>query len=335
MKLGVLLSIMVVSTASAGNEPATAPPPYAAYFDPAKGFAPVNANLAKAFLKLAGSLEFYGTPEPYIRRVMAEHARIDAEFHARGGKGSSRPVYLTDDYLNRLITNWNTISKPLKLDEFCREAGRNMRYAILGSKNMAIPELVAFETSLNHTEKSAYRQLLEKPYFTKNDFTAMEAFYDKAFDKLTETGKDQISRRTKLGTMPPEQRAKLLAEPASGTALVRLFNKHQDATVAYLEDRKNNPKTTADTLEALLLKELKLEALLDPPGNLQVFEAEPLIYAHKIRVEYMRRVISIRQQVKPKEQAIIAEKAMQSMLSNLVVVVHSEFEAAIYEKMTE
>ena len=335
MKLGVLLSLMVASTASAESEPATAPPPYAPYFNPAKGFEPVNANLAKVFLKLAGSLEFYGTPEPYLRHVMAEHARIDAEFHAKGGKGSSRPAYLTDAYVDNLIANWNKIAPPLKLDEFSREAGRNMRYAILGSKNMSIPELVAFETSLNDTEKSAYRQLLEKPYFTKKDFPVMEAFYDKAFDELTETGKDQVSHRTKLGTMPPEKRAKLLAEPASGTALVRLFNKHQDATVAYLEDRKNNPKTTADTLEVLLLKELKLETLLAPPKNLQTFEAEPLIYAHKIRAAYMRRVISVRQQIKPKEEAVIIEETMQLMLENLLVLAQSEFEAAIYEKMTE
>jgi hypothetical protein len=326
--LGLALLIFSCSMTKA-EEPA----PYAPYFNPVKGFKPAQRSLADIFLQLAGSLEHFGTPEPYIRHVLAEHERIDAKHHAAGGKGSSRPSYLTDEYVNNLITNWNKIVTPLKLDAFCREAGRNIRYAILGSKNMAPAELAMFEQNLSETEGKTYLALLAKPYFQKQDFPAMAAFYAKIFDKLTETGKDQISRRTWLGTKPAEIREKELAEPAKGTALVRLINEQQDKTAAFI-DNNDSPKANADTLQATLIEALKLDRELDLPKDLKTFEAEPLIYSHKIRVEYMRRVISVREQIKPEEQAIIVEKAMRLMLENLLVLAQSEFEAGLYEKMT-
>lgn len=327
------LSIFAVAPMQLLASALAEPLPYADYYNPAQGFKPAQANLSRAFLKLAGSLEHHGSPEPYLRHVMAEHARIDAAHHAAGGKGSSRPAYLTDDYLERLLANWKKIQEPLKLEEFCREAGRNMRYAILGTKNMAISELIELETNLTNAEKRSYRTLLEKPHFKKSDFASMNAFYEKAFDKLTKTGQDQISRRTWLGTLAPETREKEINQPISGTALARLLLNHQDATVSYLEDR-NKPKTTADTLEARLKDELKLGQALNLPEDLTPFDAEPLIYAHKIRTEYLRRTEAVRKTSQTQRQAAALEKAIRLMIENLCVVVQSEFEAAVYVMMT-
>ena len=39
-------------------------PEYLASFDPAKGFKPAQSDLTEVFLQLAGSLEYYGSPEP-------------------------------------------------------------------------------------------------------------------------------------------------------------------------------------------------------------------------------------------------------------------------------
>lgn len=322
------LGLMLLSNIGVKAE---VPSPYSAHFDPDKGFKPVQSNLSKTFLQLAGSLEHFGTPEPYIRHIIAEHARIDAQHHATGGKGSSRPDYLTDDYVENLIANWNKIAPPLELNAFCRDAGRNIRYAILGTKNMAPPELVTIETQLDESEEASYRTLLEKQYFKKSDFPAMEEFYAQIFEKLTETGKDQISRRTRLGTLEPKERAKALAEPATGTALVDLLNEHQDKTVAFLEN-PNSPKATADTLQATLLEALKLDKELDLPSGLRAFEAEPLIYAHAIRSEYMRRIEAVRKTAQTPKQADMIEKAMRLMLENLIVIAQSEFEAGLYEK---
>jgi hypothetical protein len=327
--LVVIFSLLSCAPAAFAQQPG-----YLPYYDPSKGFKPAQINVTKLFLQMAGSLEYDGSPEPYIRHVMAEHARIDAIAKARGDSGSSRPAYLTDAYVNQLIANWNKISPPLKLDAFCRDAGKNIRYAILGSKNMTVAELVDREKSLNETELKNYRSLLAKPYFSKSDFPAMEKFYSSAFDKLSETGKDQISRRTRLGTQSPDLRAKELAAPPTGTAVVRLFNQHQDRTVAFLEDH-NNPKANADTLQASLIDLLKLNQELNLPKDMAAFDAEPLIYSHKIREGYQQRIEAVQKTAQSPTQSAMIEKAMRLMYENLVVITQSEFEAALCEKAAQ
>ena len=323
--LAVVLPLLLASPSNCVAEPA-----YAAYFNPDDGFKPVQPSLAKAFLKLAGSLEHFGTPEKYIRHVLAEHERIDAAHHAKGGKGSSRPAYLTDEYADTLIASWNKMATPLELENFCRQAGKNMRYAILGTKNMTVSELVLLETKLNEKEITTYRDLLGKQYFKKTDFKAMEAFYETAYDKLTETGQTQISRRTMLGTLDPEARMKELSKPITGTALLDFLNKNQDATFARIEDR-SKPKADSETLQANIIEFLKLETSLELVPGLDAHDSEALIYAHKIRDEYMRRVGAVRKTAKSPEQEAKIDKAMRLMLENLVVLVQSEFEAGVYQ----
>lgn len=323
--LAVVLPLLVASPCNCVAEPA-----YAPYFNPDDGFKPVQPSLAKAFLKLAGSLEHFGTPEKYIRHVLAEHERIDAAHHAKGGKGSSRPAYLTDEYADNLIASWNKMATPLKLENFCRQAGKNMRYAILGTKNMTVSELVLLETKLNENETATYRDLLGKQYFKKADFKAMEAFYETAYDKLTETGQTQISRRTMLGTLDPDARTKELSKLITGTALLDFLNKNQDATFARIEDR-SKPKADSETLKKNLIEFLKLEKPLELSPGLNVHDSEAIIYAHKIRDEHMRRVLSVRRQIKAGRDAEIIVDNLNLMFENLVVIVQSEYEAAVYD----
>ncbi len=112
-------------------------PEYLRFFEPAKGFKPVQTSLTDVFLQLAGSLEHHGTPEPYIRHILAEQARVSALFRQKTGKESPGrlPAYFTDAYADRLIANWNKLSPKLKLDAFAREAGRCTREAIRGTRD--------------------------------------------------------------------------------------------------------------------------------------------------------------------------------------------------------
>lgn len=327
--IGLILVLLSTVTLTA-QEPA----PYGACYNPITGFKPVQSNLTKVFLQMAGSLEHFGTPAPYIRHVMAEHVRIDSKHLASGGKGSSRPAYLTDEYVDNLIANWDKISPPLKLDMFCREAGRNVRYAILGSKNMSVAELVKLEEGLGQSEQDTYRKLLEKQYFTKSDMPEVNVFYGSPYEKLSEIGKEQMSRRTWLGTQSPDVRKKQLEAPPAGTALVSLFNEHQDNTVAFLEDRRK-PKATADTFQQDLIGFLKLGAELDLPKGTRSFDAEPLIYAHKIRTGFIFRTDTVTKQAKTPEQAENVNGVMRLMLENLAIITQSEFEAAICESSSK
>jgi len=111
-------------------------PEYIASFDPAKGFKPAQRDLTEIFLQLAGSLEYYGSPEPYLRHVAAEHARIEALYRQKFGKEpkSFRPAYMDDAYINSLVKNWNFLSPKLGLEAFAKNVGNTMRDAIKGTR---------------------------------------------------------------------------------------------------------------------------------------------------------------------------------------------------------
>jgi hypothetical protein len=111
-------------------------PEYLASFNPARGFKPAQRDLTEIYLQLAGSLEAYGSPEPYLRHILAEHARIENLYRQRFGKDptSYRPAYMTDAYVDRFAANWKLLSPKLGLEPFAKEVGNDMREAILGTR---------------------------------------------------------------------------------------------------------------------------------------------------------------------------------------------------------
>lgn len=84
-------------------------PEYLDSFDQAKGFKPAQRDLTEVFLQIAGSLENYGSPVPYLQHMATEHLRIEALYQQKKGKAprSYRPAYMTDAYLAKLAANWN------------------------------------------------------------------------------------------------------------------------------------------------------------------------------------------------------------------------------------
>lgn len=124
--------LLVCQTRSLAAEQAE----YLVSFDPAKGFKPAQTDLTEIFLQIAGSLEYYGSPEPYLRHMATEHARIEALYLRKNGKAptSYRPAYMTGEYINRLSKNWNLLSPKLGLEPFAKEVGNTMRDAIKGTR---------------------------------------------------------------------------------------------------------------------------------------------------------------------------------------------------------
>jgi hypothetical protein len=111
-------------------------PEYLDSFDPGTGFKPAQRDLTEIFLQIAGSLEAYGTPIPYIRHVASENERIDALFLAKYGTPPKRhlPRHVTPAYIDRIAANWNLLSPKLELEPFAREFGNGMREAINGTR---------------------------------------------------------------------------------------------------------------------------------------------------------------------------------------------------------
>jgi hypothetical protein len=134
MKTFIALAFTLVLTIGAAA--AEVKPEYLDSFDPAKGFKPAQRDLTEIFLQLAGSLEAYGSPEPYLRHVAAEHARIEALYRQKFGKApkSYRPAYMTDAYIDGLAKNWNALSPKLGLEAYAKNVGHTMRDAIKGTR---------------------------------------------------------------------------------------------------------------------------------------------------------------------------------------------------------
>ena len=111
-------------------------PEYLASFDPAKGFKPTQRDLTEVFLQIAGSLEYYGSPVPYMRHMQQEEVRIAALYERKYGHPSKAlwPAYMTDEYLNRFAANWEILSPKLGLEPYTKEFGNTMRDAILGTR---------------------------------------------------------------------------------------------------------------------------------------------------------------------------------------------------------
>ena len=306
-------------------------PAYGLYFEQSKGFKPAQANFQSIILQMAGSFEASGTPEPYLRHVMIEDRRISAKYRlATGRDGSRRPSYFTDEYLEKLLKNWNRMAPVLSLEDLTRETGRNIRHALMGSWNMSVAELVALQDSLTEKEASVYRDLLRKDYFTKADFPAMEGFYKTAFGKLTEEGKAQISRRTRWGQLAPDKRAEAIANDKGGTVLLAILKEHQRKSLAFLENEKA-PKADFGTLQSELFQRLKLnEDHLDLNG-LQATERDALIYGHSIQEAFQKRITQVRAQAKQPSQAQTIESYLTGMASEILMVVQMEFQLALRE----
>jgi hypothetical protein len=59
----------------------------------------------------------------------------------------------------------------------------------------AMGDMADKESRLNGHEKETYRGFLKEDFFTKNDFGRLEEFYKHSWDRLSEHGKDEMSKR--------------------------------------------------------------------------------------------------------------------------------------------
>ena len=116
------------------------------HYDPEDGFSLAQTNLTEIFLQLAGSLEHNGNPGLYLRHMKAEHRRIEAAYEAKFGKKlvSYCPAYMTDEYIDGLIANWDKLSPNLGLEELAKESGRRMRLAIDGDDGKGTVAVLIF-----------------------------------------------------------------------------------------------------------------------------------------------------------------------------------------------
>lgn len=97
---------------------------------------------------------------------------------------------------------------------------------------LARKQEVERETALNDNEKQTYESFLREDFFTKKDFGRLDQFYSETWDRLTESGKTEMSHRLwegvrrdeyKFNELPKsvreketKQAYKLLRDPSKG-----------------------------------------------------------------------------------------------------------------------
>jgi hypothetical protein len=71
-------------------------------------------------------------------------------------------------------------------------------------RELAIAYMVERETALNAEEMRQYGEFLKKEFFTKADFCSLEKFYTNSYEKLTDSGKAEMSTRVFEGVRRKE-----------------------------------------------------------------------------------------------------------------------------------
>jgi hypothetical protein len=101
-----------------------------------------------------------------------------------------------------------------------------------------VATLAERETRLNSEEKRTYAGFLEKSFFTKSDFSALESFYGKSWDRLSDSGKNEMSHRVWEGIRKGQYTFKGL--PA------KVREKETEWAYENLVKREHSPACTGD-----------------------------------------------------------------------------------------
>lgn len=89
-------------------------------------------------------------------------------------------------------------ARVVTLDKKIEEA-KVQRAAEVQAQVIAAAVLAAKETALNTRERETYKGFLEESYFTRKDFGRLDEFYTHSYDRLSESGKDEMSKRIDAG----------------------------------------------------------------------------------------------------------------------------------------
>lgn len=101
----------------------------------------------------------------------------------------------------------------LKIEAFEKKAQAAEEERLAKANFEVAAALAEKETALSRAEREQYRQFLEKEHFSKADFGALAGFYEGAYDRLSEGGKDEMSKRVWGGVRAGEYQFIDLPDP--------------------------------------------------------------------------------------------------------------------------
>lgn len=110
--------------------------------------------------------------------------------------------------------------------------------------------LAAKETKLNADEQRTYGNFLKEDFFTKNDFGKLAQFYAHTWDRLSQSGKDEMSHRIWEGVRHHEFRFSDLPDPVKEREEKQAYRRLHDPNIGEVGADDISAKDRADFLRA-------------------------------------------------------------------------------------
>lgn len=280
-----------------------------------------TSGLTGVALGMARSLEAEGSPAPFLENALREKKRLE-------GKGiQAFPASFTEARVSKVLASWKGIEGPLQLREFTKASGRDLRYGIQGHWQKTIPELVADEAGLNAVEKKRYETLLKKEKFQREDFPIMEAFYSKEWDKLTQQGRDQISRRLHLGMTDSDRKLETPEELQKGTLFAETLRQYEKRVRGDFRAGKT-PSLRANNLKLALVKGATKERPKEGGKNWYYQDTKNCYQRIHGGLEARKTKVG---ELMPSDAAERVKATLDEVVELLFVAAHSEFIARVQE----
>jgi hypothetical protein len=127
----------------------------------------------------------------------------------------------------------NAKGRVAALDKKIQES--KAEHAARKQAEVAIAALAEKEAALSASEKQTYSGFLAKGFFTKNDFGALEKFYAQTWDRLSESGKDQMSHRIYEGIRRGEYKFTDLPKVVQEKEMERAYKRIRDSKIGSAE----------------------------------------------------------------------------------------------------
>jgi hypothetical protein len=163
-----------------------------------------------------------------MEQASLERVVSDLERDMRSSPPGTRPFF--NGVILNLKARLGVLEKKIHDEEREKEQAK--------SNEVAVIQLAEKEASLDAKEKEEYRGFLKEDYFTKKDFSRLNEFYAHTWDRLSEGGKDQMSKRIWEGVRRNEYKFSDLPKDVQ--------EKEEDRAYKFLKDA---PAKRANTMQ--------------------------------------------------------------------------------------
>ena len=140
----------------------------------------------------------------------------------------TRPLF--ESFLVNARGRLVTLDKKIKESQAMREAEAR--------EQVAVAYLAQKEAALSAAEKQTYSGFLNKPFFTKNDFGNLEQFYSRTWDRLSESGKDEMSHRVWAGIRRNEYTFAELPKTVREKETEHAYKRLRDSAIGSVEAQR-------------------------------------------------------------------------------------------------